>query len=55
MTQAEKYTAILNALAEVLAEKDRTISYQNWKIEDLEKKLKEAEATRETNKEGETA
>ena len=43
MKQAEKHLVILDALAEVIAEKDQEISLQRWKIADLEKKLKDAE------------
>lgn len=57
MTQEEKYITIINALVEVLAEKDRTISFKDWKIADLEEKLKVAEAALDSrnNKEGEIA
>lgn len=50
MTQEERYTVILNALAEALAEKDREINYRDWKITELEEKLKLAEATLDTHK-----
>lgn len=50
MTQQEKYTTILNALAEAIDEKDKTISFNHWKIADLEAKLKAAEDELETLK-----
>lgn len=40
---AEQYEAILKALANSLNEKDREIALQKWQIEDLKKKLAEAE------------
>lgn len=50
MTQEERYTVILNSLAEALAEKDRTINYKDWRIAELEEKLKAAEATLDSQK-----
>lgn len=43
MTEKEKYDILLGELAEKLKEKNDTISLQNWEIESLKKKLKEAE------------
>lgn len=43
MSQAEKYAIILNVIAEALAKKDDEISFKNWKIQDLEARLKSAE------------
>ena len=39
----EQYEAILKALADKLIEKDRKIALQNYEIDDLKKKLAEAE------------
>lgn len=40
----EQYSAILSALADSLNEKDNKILLQQWGIDDLKKKLAEAEA-----------
>lgn len=39
----EQYSAILSALADSLNEKDNKIMLQQWEIDDLKKKLAEAE------------
>lgn len=39
----EQYEAIMRALADKLNEKDREIQLQKWQIEDLKRKLAEAE------------
>lgn len=39
----KQYDVILSALADKLAEKDTTIACQKWEIENLKKKLAEAE------------
>lgn len=39
----EHYNAILTTLADKLLEQQNTILIQKWKIEDLEKKLAEAQ------------
>lgn len=43
MTEKEKYEVLLGELAEALKEKNDKISFQNWEIESLKKKLAEAE------------
>lgn len=44
MTDEQRYDAVLKELGEVLAEKNSTISCQKWQIDDLKKKLENAEA-----------
>ena len=39
----EQYSAILSALADKILEKDNKILLQQWEIDDLKKKLAEAE------------
>ena len=42
MTQEEKYLKILSAIADALEEKDRQIELKDWKIADLEERLRKA-------------
>lgn len=47
MTNEQKYAEVLKALGEVIAEKELTISIKNHHIQELENKLKIAEAERD--------
>ena len=42
MTEKDKYTTLLEELAELLSNKNNTIAVQKYRIETLEKKLNEA-------------
>jgi hypothetical protein len=44
MTDEQKYSAVLKELGEVLASKNSIISWQEFEIEQLKKKLAAAEA-----------
>lgn len=44
MTDEQRYAAVLKELGEVLEDKNATISCQKWQIDDLKKKLEDAEA-----------
>lgn len=44
MTDEQRYSAVLKELGAVLEEKNATISCQKWQIDDLKKKLEDAEA-----------
>lgn len=47
MTNEQKYSAVLKELGAVLEDKNATITCQRWEIDELKKKLKEAEKTRD--------
>ena len=44
MTDEQKYSAVLKELGELLANKNATISFQRWHIDQLKEKLEAAEA-----------
>ena len=44
MTENEKYTAVMLELGEILKTKNHRIEVLEWQVQDLEKKLAEAEA-----------
>lgn len=46
MTNQQKYNTILAALAEAIQHKDKQIVCLKWQVENLEAKLKEAEASK---------
>lgn len=56
MTDEQKYSEVLKALGEVLAENSTTISTQSWQINRLKERLAEAEkAIEEAEKERDAA
>ena len=50
MTEKDKYTTLLEELAELLSNKNNTIAVQKYRIETLEKKLNEANDILEEHK-----
>ena len=50
MTEKDKYTTLLEELAELLSCKNNTIAVQKYRIETLEKKLNEANDILEEHK-----
>lgn len=44
MTHEEKYTVILDVLAEKIRSQEDELTLKRWKVENLEEKLKKAEA-----------
>lgn len=52
MTEEQKYSEVLKALGELLAENNRTIRLANYEIDNLKAKLEEAEKTIEELKKG---
>ncbi len=51
MTDTQKYSVLLKELGELLENKNMTISYQKWQIEQLKEKLVAAEEERDLAKE----
>lgn len=47
MTDEQKYGAVLKELGALLADKNATISFQRWQVDQLKEKLKAAEAERD--------
>ena len=50
MTEKDKYTTLLEELAELLSYKNNTIAVQKYRIETLEKKLNESNDILEEHK-----
>ena len=44
MTNKEKFAEVIEALGELIAEKNQKISLLEWQLEEANKKIKEAEA-----------
>lgn len=43
LTATEKHNVILNALAEVIAEKEKQLTLRDWELSDVRRKLEQAE------------